>query len=165
MNELLVWGLVLLGGALMLLFLELFLPSAGILAIGATICAVIGLVMLFRYDTTWGALGTVITLIVGPAVGLYGLSIWKYTPIGRRVINAPTEEEIARKLTEEARRREALQQIVGKEGEALTDLRPIGVVQIEGQRHDASSETGFIEAGSRVKVIAAEPQQLRVRSL
>lgn len=165
MNELLVWGLVLLAGALMLLFLELFLPTAGLLAIAATICAVIGLVLLFRYDTTWGALGTVVTLVVGPAFTLYGLSIWKHTFIGRRVINAPTEEDVAKRVQEESRRKAELQQLVGREGVALTDLRPIGIIQLGDQRHDASSETGFIESGTRVKVIAAEPQLLRVRTL
>lgn len=165
MNELLVWGLVLLGGALMLLFLELFLPSAGLIAIAATICAVIGLVLLYRFDTTWGALATVVTLIVGPAIMIFGLSIWKNTPIGRRVIGAPTEEEVAKKIQEESRKKAQRQEMVGKEGVAITDLRPVGVVQIGSERHDASSETGFVESGARIRVTGADPQQLRVRTI
>lgn len=165
MNELLVWGLVLLGGALMLLALELFVPSAGLIAIAATICAVIGLVMLFKYDTAWGLMGTLGTLIIGPLVMIYGLAIWKNTPIGRRVIGAPTEEDLARKAAREAQERAGRQAYVGKEGVAVTDLRPIGIVLIGTERHDATSDAEYIESGTKVRVTIADPSQLRVRSI
>ena len=47
-----------------------------------------------------------------------------------------------------------LQLLLGKQGEAVTVLRPIGTVRIEGKRFDAMAETGSIESGQNIEVIA-----------
>ena len=53
--------------------------------------------------------------------------------------------------------------LVGRVGEALTDLRPAGKVVIEGKRYEASSERQFIAQGARVRVIGKEGPELIVR--
>ncbi|MDR0811887.1 MAG: nodulation protein NfeD [Paludibacter sp.] len=51
---------------------------------------------------------------------------------------------------------------VGKEGNAYTVLRLSGKVQIDNEIYDAISEDGFIEKGTRVKVIKYETGQVYV---
>lgn len=53
--------------------------------------------------------------------------------------------------------------LVGRVGEALTDLRPSGKIIIGHQRHEASSEREFIARGSRVRVVGKDGPTLIVR--
>jgi membrane-bound serine protease (ClpP class) len=53
--------------------------------------------------------------------------------------------------------------LVGKRGVALTVLHPAGVAQIDTQRVDVVSEGGFIDAGTRIVVIADEEYRRIVR--
>jgi membrane-bound serine protease (ClpP class) len=68
----------------------------------------------------------------------------------------------ARRLAEDADRK-MRQALIGAEGLVLTDLRPIGIVQIAGQRYDALSETLFVPAGARVRVTQLDGLQVKVR--
>lgn len=47
----------------------------------------------------------------------------------------------------------SLFEYLGQEGEALTPLRPSGKVVFDGKRVDCTSESGFLEEGTRVRVV------------
>lgn len=51
----------------------------------------------------------------------------------------------------------------GSQGVALTELRPLGRAEIDGQRYEVRCQNGLAAAGTRVEVIAAEPGNLLVR--
>lgn len=53
----------------------------------------------------------------------------------------------------------------GKEGIALTPLRPAGSADIEGSRLDVVTEGEFISAGKRVKVIKVEGTRVVVKEI
>ncbi|MEM8606388.1 MAG: NfeD family protein [Myxococcota bacterium] len=53
--------------------------------------------------------------------------------------------------------------MVGRIGEALTDLRPAGKVTIDGQRHEATSEREFVARGAKIRVIGKDGPALVVR--
>ncbi|HET6243400.1 MAG: nodulation protein NfeD [Bacteroidetes bacterium] len=55
--------------------------------------------------------------------------------------------------------------LIGREGTALTMLRPSGKVEVEGETHDATALTGFIEKGAAVKVLKYESAQLVVKKI
>jgi membrane-bound serine protease (ClpP class) len=55
--------------------------------------------------------------------------------------------------------------LLGREGEALTDLRPAGTVLIGEERVDAVSESEWIEEGTAVRVVSSEGYRLVVRPL
>ena len=58
---------------------------------------------------------------------------------------------------------DALQVLVGKTGETVTVLRPIGVVQIGEQRYDAMAESGVIAANKPIEVVQVYDNQIKVR--
>jgi membrane-bound serine protease (ClpP class) len=165
MDPLLVWGLGLLCIALVLVLLEFFVPSAGAIAITAAVCAIGGLVCLFRFSPLWGIMGLFGVLITTPLVVWAGLALWQHTPIGRRMIGAPTEEEQFERIQKEESFVKQRLGLLDKQGVALTDLRPVGVVDIEGQRHDAVTDADFISPGTLVRVTLVEATQVRVRPL
>ena len=163
MEPLLIWGLALLAAAALLLVIEIFVPSAGVIAVTAAAVAIAGVVCLWRYETTWGIIGLIAVLIGGPGIFFYGLSIWRHTPIGRRMIGELTEEEQQELRRLEEKERDQRLALLGAEGIAVTDLRPVGVVVINGQRHDALSESVLIPAGTKVRVTIVESNQVKVR--
>ena len=54
---------------------------------------------------------------------------------------------------------------VGKEGVALTPLRPAGAAEIEGHRLDVVTEGEFISPGTRVKVFRVEGTRMLVKGI
>jgi len=48
------------------------------------------------------------------------------------------------------------EELVGKTGKALTDLRPSGTAEIGGKRVDVVTDSEFIEKGSKIEVIEVE---------
>lgn len=165
MDTYLLWGLGLLGASLLLVILELFIPSGGLIAVVAGLCAIAGVVALGIYDIAWGAIGALVVLVLTPVVFFGGLNIWQNTKIGQRVIGAPTPEEVeARRAAEQAARDERLA-LIGAEGVALTDLRPIGVVRVDGKRLDAAAESHHIDSGSTVKIVHVDGLQIKVREV
>lgn len=55
--------------------------------------------------------------------------------------------------------------LIGKEGIALTDLKPAGFVLIENKKHNAQSSGEFIDRDFKVKVIGASGSYLIVQKL
>lgn len=54
-------------------------------------------------------------------------------------------------------------ELVGRRGQAVTDLRPSGTALINGERIDVVSESEWIEAGTQVEVTSAEGYRQIVR--
>lgn len=163
-NGLLMLGLGLLAASLLLVIAEVFLPSGGLIAIAAGAVAIIGLVNLFRADTTWGLIGVLIVMVLAPMAFAFGLRIWPHTPLGRRMLMGDSgEEELASRQRVELEARERRLALVGAEGVAVTPLRPVGVVRIGDERYDALAETSIIENGERIRVTAVYDNQIKVR--
>lgn len=59
----------------------------------------------------------------------------------------------------------AINQLVGKSGVALTDLRPSGAALIEGKRTDVLTEGRFVKRGTAVSVIRVEGSGVVVQPL
>lgn len=161
-EPLLWWGFGLMVGALFVLFLELFVPSGGLLGIVSATLAVASVVSFWRHSTTWGLTSLLGVVVLGPVVLAYMVKIYPDTFIGRRMILGGTEpadeDGSARPAAEEAP-----SALVGVEGTALTDLRPVGMVELDGARHEAMSEFGVIDSGQRVRVTKVEGDRIRVR--
>lgn len=74
-----------------------------------------------------------------------------------------TEDQLEAQRQQERSERDALHALVGAEGVAMTDLRPVGAVRIDGTRYDALAEVGVIAAGTKVRVTKVEFNQIKVR--
>lgn len=171
-STMLMWGLALLALALLFVIIDLFVPTMGILAVTALLTAIAGVVCLFRYDTTWGVIGSLLVLFGGPALAFLGLQMFPHTPLGRRLILRDPASEDAEGGHASAdgsggttASKNELFALVGREGVVLTDLRPVGSVEIGGKRFDALAETSMIKAGTPVRVTSiADGLQIRVRA-
>ncbi len=159
----LVWGIILLGAALGLLVIEIFVPTAGVLGIAAVPVALVGVICLFRAGTSWGLGGLLTVLITGPTVFFYGLKVYRQTPLGRKMTSADIDDQMTAEREREDELLRERQKLIGSEGVVVTELRPIGVVKLGERRYDALSETSLVRAGAVVRVTGADATQLRVR--
>lgn len=60
---------------------------------------------------------------------------------------------------------EDMQVFIGREGVAMSTLRPAGIAEFDGVRLNVSSEGGFIESGTRVRIVRVDGSAVFVRSL
>jgi len=154
-------GLILLG--VLLVVIEAFVPSGGIIGLMAAVSAIAGVVMLFRHDTMWGVTGLLLVIVLGPMLFIWSIKLLPHTPLGKSIVGDTGEEIAAKRDLEASRWRETRNSLVDREGEALTDLIPVGVVRIDGQRHDAVAHGEMIDRGTRVRVVGVDGLQIRVR--
>lgn len=55
--------------------------------------------------------------------------------------------------------------LLGKQGIAISELRPAGVAEIEGQRVDVVTQGGMIAEGDRVRVTKVEGNRVVVEAI
>lgn len=140
-------GLSLIIFAIILFILEIKVVSHGILTIGGTISLILGSIMLIDSDSTlefvkisWQIIALFVVLTVVFFLFAIGLGI-------------------------KAQRKKATTGIEGlllEEGFVVSDLRPIGTIQIHGEIWNAESVEGKIPKGSRVKVVEVKNLTLKV---
>jgi membrane-bound ClpP family serine protease len=164
-EALLLWGLGLLAASLLLVVIEVFVPSGGLIALTAAGCGIAGIIFLFRYSTPWGVSGLLAMVVLAPVAFGFALKVWPSTPIGRKMLGAKTEEEEEADRLAALKEREKQLSLVGARGTVITDLRPVGMIQIDGVRMEALAETGFIRAGTSVRVTVVESNQIKVRAV
>ena len=145
-----------------LAFLEVFFPTAGILAFFSA-AALLGSVLLgFKAGPTVGLTMTGAVVIGVPILISSAFRLWPKTAVGRLVLlDAPEPEDV---LPDDALRRQ-LKSLIGRLGRAKCRMLPSGVVSVDGQTLDAMSEGMVIEAGQTVRVIKVEAKRLVVRAV
>ena len=113
-------GYALIALGFLLLFAELFLPTSGTLLAVAAASLAIGVTLTFWYDTTIGAwtLGGVFVAL--PVAGKIVLTYWPRTPMGRRLMLTPREDDTVMS----AAAQHELDVLRGRFGQAVSALRP-----------------------------------------
>lgn len=166
------WGAVLFGVALVLIVVELFVPSGGLIGVLAGTSLIGSVVAFFMYDSSWGIGSVLIYIVIVPIFIVFMFKYWMNSPVGRRLVLGGedptfTDPEGATDLSEQQRRERAsqLDVLVGAEGVAVTALRPVGTIRIGDQRVDGMAESGVIEAGARIVVTNTYDNQIKVRAL
>ena len=71
------------------------------------------------------------------------------TPASEGYVSAPTEHDA---------------ELVGKEGVAVTQLRPVGIAMVDGRRIDVIAEGEYIAEQTAVKVVSARGSRVVVRA-
>jgi membrane-bound ClpP family serine protease len=156
------WGFICLTLALLLFFLEIFIPSGGVLSVAAAVSAIVGVVLFYLESSTWGLVSAIITIISIPFLVGMAMKIMPDTPIARLLILKSNEEkqDTGQQQTDE----EKATKMIGAQGKALTDLRPVGKCLINGQRHQCLAMGGLIRQGALVRVISSDGMQIKVRA-
>ena len=153
MPTILIWLFTLLAIATVLYVGEIFIPSHGVLTVLASGCLVVCMVLCFMIDR-WLGVGAMVALaVLGPIGASVGVGVWVRTPVGRRMVLTSIAGEPPRPFV-----------LVGSVGTAITDLRPMGECEFDGNRIEARSELGrIVPAGQQVTVISLHDGVATVR--
>jgi len=144
---------------LALLIIELFVPSFGILGLLGGASLITGVTLAAANPMT-----AFISLIIAVILAIVIVAIVARTNKGRGVWNKFILRD---KLTTEEGYISAEEKIslLGKEGTAVTALRPAGTVRIGDDRIDVVTSGEFIDANRPVKVIKAEGTWVVVKEI
>ena len=159
----LIWPLLLLAFGLMLLMVEAFLPTGGLIGLLAVGCLGVSVYQAFSVSDAptlgWKFLAAEVILI--PVAMIVAIQLWPKTPFAKRYfLRPPAPEEL-----DLAHSPHRLDHLIGEIGRTLTPLRPSGVVDFEGRRIEGRSEGGFIARGLLVKAVRVQSATLVVREI
>lgn len=169
----LIWGFVLVGVAIILLFMELFVPSGGILSLCSGVAVIGSIVAFFVHSPGSGLIAVICYIVLGPLLLWFGFRWWAGSSLGHRMILGAAEDPIDRSQEEayaqssESQRQRAhyLDKFVGQRGQTETRLCPVGSIRVDGERYEALAEVGVIEAGVSIIITEVYDNQLKVRQV
>lgn len=142
---------------LFLLILEIFVPGFGVSGGLGIVLLLVGIFM--TAQTPFEAFLMILILILLVAVLLFIiLRSAKKGKLSKKLIlkSASKREEGFTSTTDTSA-------LIGKEGVALTLLRPAGTGEFENKRIDVVSEGDFIEPGTKIKIITTEGRRIVVK--
>ena len=147
-------AILLLLAGLLLLVAEMLLPTQGILGLVGAAALAASVVTCFRIDSRLGFATLVAMVVAAPFAWMLFVKVWPRTPVGRRMILAPTTGALP-----------GAEVAVGQTGVAVSELRPMGVCSFGDDRIEARAERGTIPAGTRVRVVELIDRRPTVRAV
>lgn len=150
-------GLFVLGAIALLI--ELVIPGFGIFGISGIIMCILGL--MFSAESigqfAWrSAIALIICVILIPVF----IKIFGKLKLFDRIANKEEQN-----VSDGYVINQASDDIIGKEALAVTELRPIGIVEMDSKRMDAFSDEGFIAKGAKVEITGKKSSSVVVRKL
>ena len=157
------WALIAFGAGILLLVLDIFIPSGGALATISAISLVLAIVLGFMSGTGVGVSILFGTGIVIPTIIAFAIKFWPQTPLGRLILLQPPENPDDVLPDDDDQR--SLKNLIGQQGRAKCVMLPSGIVEIDHRSYDAVSEGMPIEAGQPVEVLSVQTNRIVVRPI
>lgn len=137
-------------GGLLLLILEVFLPAFGIIG-GLGMISIFSGIVLAAYDFKSGLISLGIAVVITTLVVLLVIRYFGHRGVWNRfILREQQRSELGYKTSKDHGN------LLGKEGIALTPLRPAGIAVIEGRTVDVVSEGMFIERDRLIQVLEVQ---------
>ncbi len=141
-------GLVLLG-------FEVIVPGAVLGLIGG-LCLLGGVVVAFVHHGSAGGLLALLTAIGAVGLMLYlEFRVLPRTRLGRRMFLRSEIDGASQPPVASAN-------VIGADAVALTPLSPSGWIELDGRRYEARCDSGYADAGDRVRITRVETFHLVV---
>ncbi|MCH9625917.1 MAG: hypothetical protein S4CHLAM123_11020 [Chlamydiales bacterium] len=148
---------ILLVVGLLLIFLEFFLPG-GIMGIFGGLVLIVSVVFfgMESESVLWTLLYALGLIIIVGFLMRYALWRIRNGKAKGIFLNTVQEGYVASAWDKE---------LIGKRGEALSDLKPAGHILVEGKRYQAVAKMGYIIKGTAIEVIHGEGAHLVVKKI
>lgn len=142
---------------LVLLIIEVFVPGFGLPGVSGITLVLVGTVLAMDNIRT-GIMSLSIAIIISTIASFYLVKMGFKSKLFRGII-------LTNKLDEERGYSSGrnMKHLLDMEGVALSELRPAGFIEIDGEKLDALSEGEFISKNSLVKVVRVEGSKIYVR--
>ena len=157
MSDLVLWATICFVIGLTLVLADVFIPSAGLLSVAGAALIIAGVVLLFMHSTVAGTIAAIVFVLLVPVGLALMIRFLPNIPMARRLRLAT---EPSKSSAGDLRARSLL----GRTGQALTDLRPVGTCLIDHQRVQCLAQAGVIPRGQRIEVIGVSGFEVVVRA-
>ena len=145
----------------MLILAEVCTPAFGVLALTAVGCFVWAVYICFRTHSVLGFAVTAALLVGLPFYLAFLIRLLPKTPLGKRLALKKLRADPGAGVPPA----EEHSDLIGAEGVTTSILRPSGTVEIRDRRLPATAETGFLPAGTRVRVVRSSGLNVVVRAI
>jgi membrane-bound serine protease (ClpP class) len=175
----------LLGAGILAIYLEIFVPAAGLIGLAGGGMIVAGVVLGYAYhDPLTGSIVLFVSLVLTPTAIFLGLKAFPNTPVGKRLILS-SDRSAERSADQSAGRGGGGREesdggeadggaasggdgryadlARGTEGEAVTVLRPSGTGRFGRARVSVVTSGEFIEQGAPIRIVRVEGNRVVVR--
>ncbi|MFN8299612.1 MAG: NfeD family protein [Chitinophagales bacterium] len=168
------WEILIFGIGIILILLEIFvIPGFGITGILGIILVILGLTLALvrniNFDFTFvPKSGLALSFLMVTLAMAAPLAI--LLAFGQRIFSSALFSRVSVKAVMDNSqgftvRDNAAHQLIGSTGTAVTDLRPAGKVEVNGERYDAASDGTFIHKGEMVRITAMRSNYLVVEKV
>jgi membrane-bound ClpP family serine protease len=157
------YAIILLVLGIMLVVMEVVIPSGGALGVLATAAIVGALILAFMHSTVAGFIFVAIVAVCLPIIIYYGFKIFPKTSFGRKIILIPDHESPAVRGAAGVSETDYAT-LVGKTGRTITALRPAGLAEIDGERYSVTAAGEMIDAAANIVVTRVEGNNIVVES-
>jgi membrane-bound ClpP family serine protease len=143
---------------LLVIVVEIFIPSMGLLA--AIALGLLGYSLYLAFTTISSFSGMVfvaLDLVAIPIILILGLKVLAVSPLSLKSRLSSQNGVVSQATNAKA--------YVDKQGSAVTDLRPSGTALIEGKRLDVVTDGEYIEANTPILVIEVTGNQIIVERI
>lgn len=150
------FAVILMIACAVLLVVEIFIPSLGLITVFA-LAALAGGVGIF-FQLGLGTAGIWTAMVIVPVTWWIVYKTLPHTKIGQ-ILELKKVEQTAGGIPDLPH----LESLIGKIGTVAKPLRPVGICQFDEKKVTCVSETGFLEKGTNVTVIDVEGNKITVR--
>jgi len=170
MDPWLIWALLLFVVGLLIVAIEVIVPSGGLLGVAAFICLLGSVGCAYQLSGWSAAVLACVEVVCVPVVIALTFKVLPRTSFGKQLILSPPSES-----SDSSAGRAAggaakptvspFDDLLGKEGRAVAPLRPSGTAEFGGRRVSVITNGELIEPGSRVRVVLVEGNRVVVESV
>lgn len=144
---------------LLLLIVEMFIPGFGIAGGSGLILLVLGIILTARTPFEAFVMLVIVLILVSLVLAVILRSAKKGKLSKKLILWSAAKHEDGFSASSD------MSALLGKEGIALTVLRPAGTGQFSGQRLDVVTEGNFMEKGTKIKIVRIDGRRIVVESI
>ena len=135
--------------------MEIYLPG-GFMGLAGAAVIVWATIEAYRHNTNFGTMLLVCGIGGSVAASWFSFTYLSKTKEGKKALLMDAKID----LPEDKHKG-----LEDKLGETLTDMRPSGVIEIDGERYDAATKGEYVEKGSKIKVLSVEADHIYIREI
>jgi len=144
---------------LLLLVVEMFTPGFGIAGGAGLILIILGIILTARTPFEAFVMVVILLLLIAGALAIIMRSAKKGKLSKKLILWSAAKHEDGFSTSSD------MSALLGKEGIALTVLRPAGSGEFLGQRLDVVTDGTFIEKGTKIKIVRTEGRRILVEKI
>ncbi len=151
--------ILLFAAGIVILIAEIFIPSHGILGVVGLGFLAFAIYRAYELGESKGHVAIVAAVVLVPTLAIVAVKNFRRTPMGRKIV--PDNPTV--RVEEFAPHYENLKDVLGRTGQSVTPLRPVGTCMFEGERVNCVAESGMIAKGAMVEAVGIRGHEVEVR--